>query len=138
MPLIFKKKGALGETLGCWKIEEPEVFFLEKLDLAPTELAELSEIHGARRLEWLAGRLILHQISGKKRRLEISKTSTGKPFWPSDPAHFFSISHSVGKVAAAIISKKNCGLDIQIFTEKNPPDRPTFFRRKRTAGQRTD
>ncbi len=98
------------------------------------ELAELAEIHApSRRLEWLAGRMVLHQISDKKQRPEIQKTATGKPFWPDGPARFFSITHSSGKVAGAIVSDKPCGIDVQVFTKKIRRIGPRFLNQKELA-----
>lgn len=125
MPLFFKKTLPDGSQLGGWKIGEEEIFFLETLDLTAAETAEFAPIRGHRRLEWLAARLLLHELAvdsfskttAENRRLSIEKTASGKPFWPAWPALNFSISHSGGLVAA-IISEKKCGIDWQVFSPK--------------------
>ncbi len=118
MALIFKKSGPFDEVFGCWEIEETEDFFLERLALSAAEREELSRIRGARRLEWLTGRLLLHEISGEKERLKIEKTAAGCPFWPEAENRPISISHSAGKLAAAIVGEERVGIDCQVFTEK--------------------
>jgi 4'-phosphopantetheinyl transferase len=131
MPLILKKIGTKKEIIGLWEITETENFFLEKLNLNVNENAEFSRIHSpARRLEWLAGRWVLHQVSGKKHRFFVEKTSAGKPFWTAENAAFFSLSHSAGKFAAAIVSEKPCGIDFQFFTEKMHRIAPKFLNEK--------
>jgi 4'-phosphopantetheinyl transferase len=131
MPLVFKKIGSKKERIALWEITESEAFFLKKLQLNNAENAEFSAIHApSRRVEWLAGRWILHQVSGKKTRLFVEKTAAGKPFWPTENQTSFSLSHSAGKFAAAIVSEKPCGIDFQFFTEKLHRIAPKFLNEK--------
>lgn len=141
MPIFFKKILADGSMFGLWQIGEDENFFLENLDLNAAETAELTPIRGNRRLEWLAARLLLHEmpvsrssasgVSGTRsgasgHRHFIEKAPSGQPFWPARPDVFFSISHSGGLVAA-LISDKKCGIDWQVFTDKISRIRSKFL-----------
>ena len=118
MAIIFSKTSLFGNRFGVWEIEEDAAFFLEKLKLSDAERSEFARIHGVRGLEWLAGRLLLHKISDHQSRTEIAKTASGQPFWAEKPGHFFSISHTDGKLAAAVVGDRPCGIDVQVFTEK--------------------
>jgi len=111
MPLLHHKSlPQLGE-LGLWHITEEESFFLDRLSLYPAEQAELDQIRGHRRIEWLAGRYLLHHLSGRKRRGAFIKDQYGKPHLEGS---FFdiSISHS-RKIAAVIAAPYLVGIDIQ-------------------------
>ncbi len=102
--------------LGIWKIEEPESFFLEKLDLLPAELAQIAGMKGHRRVEWLAGRYLLHYMSGRKIRGACLKDEYGKPYLEDSP-YQISISHSNGWVAI-IAAPAAVGVDVQLVVEK--------------------
>ena len=104
--------------LSIWKITENPVFFSEKLHFSYTESEEFNNIkHPNRQLEWLAARWLLHQLTGTNtQRYSIQKDHFGKPSFEDHPM-FFSLSHSVNYVAA-LISEKDCGLDLQLLDER--------------------
>ncbi|MBK8429722.1 MAG: hypothetical protein IPL27_28915 [Lewinellaceae bacterium] len=65
---------------GIWQIAEAEAFFREDLPLSVQEEAEWALHKGIRRLEWLAGRWLLHKLSGSVQRMPLAKTAFSKPF----------------------------------------------------------
>ena len=116
MPLFLHRQlPSIGE-IGIWKIQEPERFFLEALQLQPEENAQLALIKGRRRLEWLAARKLVHDMSGRIERGVFFKDEFGKPHL-KDSDHHISISHS-HEMAAAIASPFSVGIDIQYRVEK--------------------
>lgn len=102
--------------LGIWQITEPEAWFMEELLLYPPELRQLSDIRGRRRVEWLAVRQLVHQMSGRPTRGAFIKDEFGKPHLDKSEYHI-SISHS-NALAAAIASPSLCGIDIQFIVPK--------------------
>ncbi len=97
---------------GLWRIAEPEQELSRHLSLYPEEVAELNAIRGeARRREYLAARLLLHHMSGRRKRGELIKDHCGKPHL-QDSLFFVSISHTRG-LSAAIAQPRPCGIDVQ-------------------------
>lgn len=97
--------------MAVWKIEEPEAFFTEQISIpsAPP--------HSAKRLQHLAGRLLLKKLQPDFRLESIQFQPGEKPFLP-DHIYQFSISHS-DKIAAAIISQTQpVGIDVEMITDK--------------------
>lgn len=131
MPL-FLHQHILSETeLGIWEIEEKEQWFLDQLFLYPKEVEQLSVIKGLKRVEWLAVRHLVHQMSGRKKRGAFLKDEYGKPFL-QDSTYFISISHSAG-MAAAIASQTINGIDIQKVVPKMENIAPKFMRKEELA-----
>jgi len=131
MPL-FLHQHILPETeLGIWEIEENEQWFLDQLFLYPKEVEQLSVIKGQKRVEWLAVRHLVHQMSGRKKRGAFLKDEYGKPFL-QDSSYFVSISHSAG-MAAAIASRTINGIDIQKVVPKMEIIAPKFMRKEELA-----
>ncbi len=117
MPLILQERLQPAAELGLWDIKEEEVFFLERLELYPKEQKELDHIKGqGRRLEWLAGRYLLHLMSGRQIRGACYKDEFGKPHLENSE-YQISISHS-SNLAAVIAAPKEIGIDIQLIVEK--------------------
>jgi len=118
MPKIFHKNldAPFQGEIGLWQIEEEETFFLEQLHLTKVEEKEISKMKGGRRLEWLAGRLLLHEMSGRPYRGECLKDEFGKPYLVDSPFHI-SISHS-NAIAAVVASPQSVGVDIQKLVGK--------------------
>ena len=116
MPLILQKQILPEGLLGVWKIEETESWFLSLMPLNREEEEELDRIRGKRRLEWLAGRWMLHLLSGRKTRGAVKKDECGKPRL-MDSTYHISISHS-SELAAVVAGPVNVGIDIQIFVQK--------------------
>jgi phosphopantetheinyl transferase len=97
--------------LGIWKIEEPESFFLQKVPL------KQQVTHPYKRLQHLAGRLLLPELFEDFPLEEIMIADTRKPFLEDDAYHF-SISHC-GNFAAAIASSQNrVGVDIEFVSPR--------------------
>ncbi|MGB1217877.1 MAG: 4'-phosphopantetheinyl transferase family protein, partial [Saprospiraceae bacterium] len=91
-------------------------FFKAELSLTKEEKNALVETHPKRQMEWMAGRLLLHKMSGRKTRGECTKDEFGKPFL-KDSEYDISLSHS-GRFAAVIATPFPCGIDIQKIVPK--------------------
>lgn len=97
--------------MGVWHIAEEEAFFLEQVPL------QRSITHAHKRLQHLAGRLLLKELFPSFPVTLIRVADTRKPFLPDEPYHF-SISHC-GDYAAAIVSTDHrVGVDIELVDEK--------------------
>ncbi len=97
--------------MGVWHIKEDESFFLQRVPL------HKNISHPHKRLQHLAGRMLLRELFDEFPLALIQIADTRKPFL-ADEAYHFSISHC-GDYAAAIVSKKNrVGVDIEIPHEK--------------------
>lgn len=116
MPLLFHEPIAPAGELGIWRIEEDEEFFVEKLALQPAEAAYIAEMRGHRRKEWLAGRYLLHYMSGRTIRGACIKDKYGKPHLEDSPFQI-SISHS-REMASVIAAPFSVGIDIQKLVAK--------------------
>jgi len=116
MALTFHRKIQPEGELGLWYIEEPEAYFLERLQLRRREYQQLELLKGNRRLEWLAARWLLHLMSGRKMRGNCLKDEFGKPYL-SDSLYEISISHSHNQVAV-LAAPRSVGVDIQKIIEK--------------------
>lgn len=112
MPLYRHDIQPDGTEIGLWHIEEPEGVLREGLSLHPVEQAQLTSItHERRRVEWLAGRRLLHHMSGRAIRGACLKDAFGKPYLYESRFHI-SLSHS-GDFAAVIAGPTPVGIDIQ-------------------------
>jgi len=116
VPLVFHNTFSDGVELGLWKIEESEVWFLEQMDLFPDEEKMIGTIKGHRKLEWLAGRWLLHFMSGRDIRGACLKDEFGKPYLEGSKKKI-SLSHSRFMVAV-MAGPKEVGIDIQIIVPK--------------------
>lgn len=116
MPLIRHDNLSPEGELGIWDINETESWFLQELLLYPHELRQLSIMKGRRRIEWLAARQLIHQMSGRPVRGAFIKDEHGKPHLDQSSWQI-SISHSHG-LAAAIAAPSRCGIDIQFIVPK--------------------
>ncbi len=102
--------------LGLWRITESEEWFRDRLLLYPAELRQLSTIKGRKRLEWLAVRQLVHDMSGREKRGAFVKDAYGKPHLEGADWQI-SISHS-HQLAAAIAAPITVGIDIQFLVAK--------------------
>lgn len=116
MPLSIHYSIAKNGEVGVWDIEEPEDWFLERLNLKEDEAVQFQRLKGRRRLEWLAARQLVHQMSGRAKRALFKKDEFGKPYLKGSAYHI-SISHSHHK-AAAIAAPGVVGIDIQVWVPK--------------------
>ncbi|HPH83808.1 MAG TPA: 4'-phosphopantetheinyl transferase superfamily protein [Ferruginibacter sp.] len=111
MPLVYQQNINEDTRLGVWHIAEAEDFFLAKVPLQKTIT------HPHKRLQHLAGRMLLTELFSDFPLSLIEIADTRKPFLPNEAFHF-SISHC-GDYAAAMVSKVNrVGVDIEIISEK--------------------
>lgn len=110
MPLFLKKTWSDDLCVGIWKIEEPEIFFQERLQ--PAEFADACRsIHApGRRLERCAVRLLLRELTGKC--MKILYTEKGKPYL-EDNSFNISITHTNGYAAIALHPAHETGIDIE-------------------------
>lgn len=130
MPYIrFDHEGPEGESvrLGMWKVEEPEDFFLSRLNIYENEERILASIsHPTKRLEWLSSRLCLKELLKITHRVESLNESTGKPYL-SDNSHHISYSHS-NLVSAAIASSQYLvAIDLEDLSKKRNKDTRFLF-----------
>lgn len=116
MPLVEQFSVQPEGHLGLWSIEEPEEALVERLDLSAWEQQQLQALKGAKRLEFLSVRLLVHQLSGSRVRIPVEKDVFGKPFLPDFPWSV-SLSHS-GEFCAALLAPGNIGIDVQLLVDK--------------------
>ena len=131
MPAFYHKELPAAGELGLWRIEEDESYFLDRLELFPSEIRQLSEMKGRRRLEWLASRWLLHEMSGRALRGACLKDSFGKPHL-TDSTFEISISHSNGTVAV-MAAPYSIGVDLQKEVAKIERIAPKFMRAVESA-----
>ena len=116
MPIICSKRIPLQTQIGLWYIEEDKEQLQHALKPYKTDLTDVLQIaHPDRQLSGLAVRLLVHRMLEKK-GVEIDKDEYGKPYLSNANEHI-GLSHS-GQLAAGIISKNKCGIDIQIRSKK--------------------
>ncbi|TXB61650.1 4'-phosphopantetheinyl transferase family protein [Phaeodactylibacter luteus] len=111
--------------VAVWSIAEEENWFLERLQLSETEAGHFVRLRGRHRLEWLASRWLVHELSGRAERAPIVKDEFGKPFLPGSSQQV-SISHSHG-LAAVAVGQCDFGLDIQQIVGKIKNLAPRFL-----------
>ncbi len=122
MPLLLTKHPFPDAIFGLWQIAESEAFFRSDLSLAISEEAELAQHHNPlRRLEWLAGRWLLHNLSNSSQRLPLDKDVFSKPFFPQNQHLACSLSHSKGIVGALIVRTPPALVTRQPSTLNRPP-----------------
>ncbi|MBL7702786.1 MAG: 4'-phosphopantetheinyl transferase superfamily protein [Ferruginibacter sp.] len=111
MPLVYQQNINATTKIAVWHITEPEDFFL-------TAVPVQREIkHWHKRLQHLAGRLLLKELYPDFPVELIQIADTKKPFLENEPFHF-SISHC-GDYAAAIVSKTHrVGVDVEQMNDK--------------------
>lgn len=97
--------------MGIWRIEEPEHFFLQRVPL------KQQVTHPYKRLQHLAGRLLLPELFEDFPLEEILIADTRKPFLEDEKYHF-SISHCGNFAAAIASSNSRVGVDIELVTPR--------------------
>jgi len=106
MPLVYQQNINATTKIGVWHIAEAEDFFLRQVPL------HRAITHWHKRLQHLAGRLLLKELYSEFPLGEILIADTKKPFLENEAWHF-SISHS-GDYAAAMVSKEyRVGVDVE-------------------------
>lgn len=116
MPLLYHNDLGPAGQLGLWQITETEQDLLPSLALSGQEKVQLARIKGHRRVEWLAVRRLVHDMSGRLQRAHFVKDEHGKPFL-EDSDWEISISHS-RSICAAIAGPQPVGIDIQLIVPK--------------------
>jgi phosphopantetheinyl transferase len=96
-------------TIGIWDITELEKDFCNRLSLTTEQKDYIQNIKGFRRLQWLAGRVLLQEMLGYAP--DWAYDDCGKPHL-RDSSYNISISHSMKRVAV-MLSSTSCGIDIQ-------------------------
>ncbi len=133
MPLLSIRRPFGGASFGVWQITESEDFFRHDLPLTTDEMAELALHKGIRRLEWLASRWLLHQLTGMPQRIPLAKDAFSKPFFLEKPEFSCSLSHSQGIVAALLVESAvqqtdiRIGCDLQVLVSKMTRLAPKFI-----------
>jgi 4'-phosphopantetheinyl transferase len=110
MPLIKIQNTGKQSAWALWFISETEHEFTSIIEDRPEAII----INSAKRLEWLAGRVLLRQLA-EHVGLEyqgIIKDEFGKPFLKNLP-HHISLSHSFPYVAAQIDFHQEIGIDLE-------------------------
>lgn len=97
--------------LAIWEIEEDEAYFSNATGLSSTIKSD------KRRMEYLAGRYLLHTLLPELDLHSIKISEIGKPYFDNSCIHF-SISHSYPFVAVIVHKNASVGIDIQVFREK--------------------
>lgn len=111
MPLVYQQNINAVTKIGVWHIAEEEDFFLKQVPLQRTIT------HWHKRLQHLAGRLLLKELYPYFPVELIQIADTRKPFLENEPYHF-SISHC-GNYAAAMVSKEyRVGVDVELVNPK--------------------
>lgn len=120
MPFIRLENTIPGVSLGVWKIEEPEIYFLERIKLYENEWARLADIkHPQKRLEWLSSRLCMKEILkiANDMRVESLNGENGKPYLTNN-SHRISYTHSTHYSAAIASLFGEVGIDIEFMAHK--------------------
>lgn len=125
MPLIEHRTLPTEGEIGLWQITEPEEWFQQQLSLKEEEEVQLAKIKGFRRVEWLAARQLVHEMSGRDKRGIFIKDKFGKPHL-ENAEWYISISHS-NHLSAAIAGPNPVGIDIQKLVAKITRIIPRFM-----------
>jgi len=115
MPLIKHINIGPNSDIYVWQIREGIDYFRQKLGLSWRNIDEIPSPTDKRKLEWLVVRYLLQLIVGVEADL-YEKDEFGKPHLTGTDLEI-SISHSES-FFTLLISKKNCGIDIQKYTPK--------------------
>lgn len=111
MPLVYQQNINATSKIAVWHITESEDFFLSTVPVQ----REIKHWH--KRLQHLAGRLLLKELYPEFPVEMILIADTKKPFLANEPFHF-SISHC-GNYAAATVSKTHrVGVDVELLNTK--------------------
>jgi phosphopantetheinyl transferase len=98
------------------RVDESVEMLLSRFKPTENEIIELKKIKSEqRKSEYIAVRLALKQLLGKK--AEIEYDTDGKP-WLTDRSRQISISHSRNFVAVMLHTHRNVGIDIECHSEK--------------------
>lgn len=108
MPQIFSKISADNFQILVWKIEEPFAFF----ETFPASWSTPSIENPIKKLESVAARYCLHQLSPEFDSLILVQNDRNRPFFEDSDWHI-SLTHSYPYVAAACSRKNRIGIDLE-------------------------
>lgn len=108
MPQIFSKISSEDFQILVWKIEEPIAFF----ETFPGSWSTPSIENPIKKLESVAARYCLHQLSSELDSLVLVQNNRNRPFFQDSDWHI-SITHSYPYVAAAFSPEKRVGIDVE-------------------------
>jgi phosphopantetheinyl transferase len=110
MPLIKIQPISNQSAWALWFISEKERELISSFN----EIPESSIVHPIKRLEWLAGRMLLQQLTAQfgLQYFGTTKNEYGKPFL-KNYEHHISLSHSFPYVAAQIDLHHEIGIDLE-------------------------
>lgn len=108
MPQIFSKISANNFQILVWKIEEPIAFF----ETFPASWSTPSIENPIKKLESIAARYCLHQLSPEFDSLILVQNNRNRPFFEDSDWHI-SLTHSYPYVAAACSRKNRIGIDLE-------------------------
>lgn len=111
MPLVYQQNINPQTKMGVWHIAETEGFFLQQVSLQ----REISHPH--KRLQHLAGRMLLKELYPDFPLELIRVADTRKPYLEQEPFHF-SISHCREYAAVIVSREQRVGVDIEIVEAK--------------------
>ena len=130
MPLFQLFKPTIHSVVAIWQISEDETTLVQPLEQKDALLAESYKRFSSstRRVEWLAVRRLLYELSNNK--LNISYLPSGKPQL-NDKTYRISISHTRGYAAIFLHhGEEEIGLDIEQISNKVERVRHRFLSEK--------
>ena len=99
-------------SMALWHIEEPEIFFTEKIELSTLDLERLNKItHPEKRLEFLAGRYAAQLVAPKEVTFQCREND---PPYTSEGS--LSLSHTQNFAAAIYHPTQKVGIDLEYIT----------------------
>lgn len=108
MPQIFSKISADNFQILVWKIEEPFAFF----ETFPASWSTPTIENPIKKLESIAARYCLHQLSPEFESLVLVQNDRNRPYFQNSEWHI-SLTHSYPYVAAACSPEKRIGIDLE-------------------------
>ncbi len=108
MPQIFSKISADKFQILVWKIEEPFAFF----ETFPASWSTPTIENPIKKLESIAARYCLHQLSPEFESLVLVQNDRNRPYFQNSEWHI-SLTHSYPYVAAACSPEKRIGIDLE-------------------------
>lgn len=120
MPLVYQQNINAVTKIGVWHIAETEDFFLQQVSLQ----REITHWH--KRLQHLAGRLLLKELYPDFPVGLIQIAGTKKPFLENEPFHF-SISHCCDYAAVIVSKEYRVGVDVELKNSRIEKIIPKFL-----------
>ncbi|MCZ2476971.1 4'-phosphopantetheinyl transferase superfamily protein [Aquirufa antheringensis] len=108
MPQLFSKISANDFQILVWKIEEPFAFF----ETFPASWSTPTIENPIKKLESIAARYCLHQLSPEFESLVLVQNDRNRPYFQNSEWHI-SLTHSYPYVAAACSPEKRIGIDLE-------------------------